>query len=140
MNILKKFKGTYLDITIFFILLLYSFKIQHSNRISILGYCIILFGAILWVTSRYQLGNSFSVLPQATKLVKNGLYKRIRHPIYLSGIITFIGFSFVYRQIWLFIVIAVLIIIQIIRAKAEEKILIKKFGQDYILYKKSTWF
>jgi protein-S-isoprenylcysteine O-methyltransferase Ste14 len=97
-------------------------------------------GAILWTTARYQLGEAFSVFPKAKKIVQTGIYKKIRHPIYTSGIITIFGLCLVYQKLWINLVLLALIIMQVIRAKAEEKILTNKFRQEYISYKKSTWF
>lgn len=140
MNLLQKFKGTYSDIFLFFTLFVYSFKLSGFNQLTLLGYIITLAGATLWTTSRYQLGEAFSVFPKATKIVQTGIYKKIRHPIYTSGIITIFGLCLVYQKLWINLVLLALIIMQVIRAKAEEKILTNKFGQEYISYKKSTWF
>jgi protein-S-isoprenylcysteine O-methyltransferase Ste14 len=110
------------------------------NQLALLGYIITLAGATLWTTARYRLGDSFSVFPKATKIVQTGIYKKIRHPIYISGIITIFGLCLIYQNLWFYLAWLALIIIQIIRAKTEEKFLAKKFGQEYISYKKSTWF
>jgi protein-S-isoprenylcysteine O-methyltransferase Ste14 len=55
---------------------------------------------ILLTISRIQLGDSFSVSPQAKQLVtRGGLYSRIRNPIYVFGTIVFAGpFLFLERS------------------------------------------
>jgi len=140
MNLLQKFKGTYSDILLFLVLLIYSFKSSFFNQIATFGYIIVLIGVTLWIVSRYQLGDAFSTLPEAKKIIKNGIYKKIRHPIYISGVITFLGLTLVYQKQLFYIVLLLLIILQIIRAIIEEHILVKNFGKEYVEYKKSTWF
>jgi protein-S-isoprenylcysteine O-methyltransferase Ste14 len=139
-KIFKRFRGTYSDILIFGFLLIYSFRIGQLTTIKILGYVIALSGATAWAVARWQLGDSFSVLPKAAKIIKVGLYKKIRHPMYLSGIIAILGLSILYRKTWLYIYLFLLIIIQTIRIKSEEKVLMEKFGQEYSIYKNSNWF
>lgn len=140
MNLLQKFKGTYSDIFLFLVFFLYSFKVSPFNPAAILGYLTIFVGVVLWVSARYELGDAFSVFPSAKKLVQTGVYKKTRHPIYMAGIISVFGLCLVYQEIWFYVALFALIIIQMIRARAEEKILTKKFGQTYLFYKKSTWF
>src|SRR4029077_2733285 len=47
------------------------------------GSLFLLVGISLIFTARLQLGKSFSLTPQARKLVTHGLYSRIRNPIYV---------------------------------------------------------
>ncbi len=141
MNLLKKFKGTTSDVII--ILMLIAFGLYRHHKIdfrTIISLFLFIIGAAVGLTARYQLGNSFSVSPQAKKLITTGIYSKIRHPIYFAGIIINIGLCLLYKH-WIFYVLIVLIvIIQTIRSTKEEKILTKTFGQEYIEYKKSTWF
>ena len=44
----------------------------------------------LWLLARWQLGDAFSVAPEARRLVTRGLYARIRHPIYVFGTLAFL--------------------------------------------------
>jgi protein-S-isoprenylcysteine O-methyltransferase Ste14 len=41
--------------------------------------------------SRWTLGSSFSITPQARRLVTRGIYSRVRNPIYISGNIFIAG-------------------------------------------------
>lgn len=49
--------------------------------IHIAGLVLLIPGATLLTLARIQLGNAFSVTPQATFLVTQGLYSRIRNPV-----------------------------------------------------------
>src|SRR5215831_3154794 len=51
----------------------------------IVGVCLLIIGFFLWTMARFQLGKSLAVTAQAKKLVTNGLYSKIRNPIYVFG-------------------------------------------------------
>jgi protein-S-isoprenylcysteine O-methyltransferase Ste14 len=50
-----------------------------------LGICRTVVGFPLWLTAHVQLGASFAVGAQAREPVTQGLYAKIRSPIYLFG-------------------------------------------------------
>ena len=112
----------------------------HWDAIDVaeLGLTIVGFG--LWAIARAQLGDSFSVTPQARALVTTGLYRKIRNPVYVFSGIGIAGFvMYVGRPImlWLFLV---LIPIQVLRARAEGRKLEERFGEAYREWKRQTWF
>jgi protein-S-isoprenylcysteine O-methyltransferase Ste14 len=90
--------------------------------------------------ARYQLGRSFSITPQAHHLVTTGLYSKIRNPIYVSGTVMIAGFILVLQLPALWIVLAVLVIGQTIRARREARVLEAAFGDEYREYRRKTWF
>jgi len=76
------------------------------------------------------------------RLVTSGPYKLMRHPTYLAFPLLFIGLSLSISN-WLIVSLAlpVLFVVNIRRIKVEEKLLIKRFGDEYIDYMKKTgWF
>src|SRR6266850_470336 len=92
----------------------------------------------LLAIARIQLGNSFSLAPQATQLVTRGIYSRIRNPIYLFGTFVFSGlFLFLERPLLLLLLVPVLIL-QVSRARAEARVLEAHFGDQYRQYKAVT--
>ena len=95
---------------------------------------------LLWIMSRIQLGNSFTLAPDAKKLVTSGIYSKLRHPVYYFSILAVLGIVIFSWSVYLLVPLALLIVIELIRIKQEEKILEQKFGRDYIEYKQSTWF
>jgi len=96
--------------------------------------------AILWVVARRQLGVAFSVKPQARQLVTTGLYAKLRHPIYVFGTMAFL-LVLLALQGWQALTIwAILIPVQVIRARREEAVLAEAFGAEYEAYRRSTWF
>ena len=96
--------------------------------------------SILWFVARWQLGDAFSVAPEARQLVTRGLYSRIRHPIYVFGTLAFL-FVVLALQGWPALIIwVVVILIQVGRARREERILEETFGAGYTAYRSRTWF
>ncbi len=96
--------------------------------------------AILWFIARGQLGAAFSVKPEARHLVTTGLYAKIRHPIYVFGTSAFL-LVLLAMQGWPGLVIwAIIIPIQVVRARREQRALAQAFGAEYQAYRASTWF
>ncbi len=99
------------------------------------------FGLILWIISMINLGSSFAVLPGSKRLVRTGVYKYIRHPMYCGINITLGGLivaSGSYIGVCVYLILA--IPLNIVRSRWEEKALLEEFGDSYIEYKESTWF
>ncbi|MFO7796148.1 MAG: methyltransferase family protein [Promethearchaeati archaeon] len=75
---------------------------------------------------------------QKRKLVKTGVYSKIRHPIYLSFYLICFGFLFVIQD-WLLLGLLIIGGIGLyIQARNEEKELLEIFPQEYTNYMKST--
>lgn len=101
---------------------------------------VLLFLSLAFLTvARIQLGKSFSLTPQARQLVSHGLYSRIRNPVYVFGALTILGlFLFMDRPYYL-LVLLVIIPLQMLRARAEARVLEARFGDEYRQYKSKTW-
>jgi protein-S-isoprenylcysteine O-methyltransferase Ste14 len=96
--------------------------------------------SVLWFVARWQLGDAFSVAPEARQLVTRGLYSKIRHPIYVFGTLAFL-FLVLALQGWFALIIwSVVILIQVRRARREEHVLEEMFGEEYTSYRSRTWF
>lgn len=106
----------------------------------IVGLAIAVPSLLLFVTARLQLGSAFSFEAKASKLVTTGLYSRIRNPIYVFGAMLVLGGIVFAGQPWWLLIFAILIPMQIVRARKEGQVLEQEFGDDYREYKKRTWF
>jgi protein-S-isoprenylcysteine O-methyltransferase Ste14 len=67
-------------------------------------------------------------------VIRKGMFGRVRHPIYLGAILLYLGllilrFSLAATLIWVVIIAFYHFI-----ARHEEKLLLKKFGQEYANY------
>lgn len=90
--------------------------------------------------SRIQLGQAFSIRPKSRALVNFGIYRKIRHPMYLFSALFLLG-MILYSQIWAFLLIFLILgPIQVYRSRLEDRRLQSTFGQEYRDYRNTTWF
>ena len=104
------------------------------------GTVLAVLGAAFIVMARFQLGRSFSITPQAHRLVTRGIYSKIRNPIYVSGTVLLIGLILVLQKpvLWFFVI--VMVAAQTLRARREARVLEAAFGDEYRAYRRKTWF
>jgi len=112
----------------------------HWDAIPVTGLILTIVGFALLTVARVQLGNSFSVTPQARALVTTGLYSKIRNPVYVFSAIGIAGFVLYIGKPTLLLLFLVLIPAQVLRARAEGRKLEEKFGQRYREWRRQTWF
>jgi len=120
--------------------LVYEFAHPPWTPLRLTGLILMTPAPILLTVARIQLGNSFSLTPQANQLVTHGIYSRIRNPIYVFGTIVFTGLFLFLERPYLLLLLVPVLILQISRARAEARLLEEHFGEQYRQYKASTWF
>jgi protein-S-isoprenylcysteine O-methyltransferase Ste14 len=81
-----------------------------------------------------QLRESFSIMAEARHLVTTGVYRRVRHPLYLSEEIAAIGVVMQFLSPWTALILAVQIGFQLRRMRNEEVILAAIFP-EYLAYR-----
>lgn len=106
------------------------------------GCLLALTGAALVLGSRAQLGPAWSFVPRAgegTRLVTTGPYRLVRHPIYLGLTLLATGQALAFGS-WpaLAIVLAGIVPTFAWRARAEEQLLDRTFGERYAAYRRRT--
>ena len=99
-------------------------------------------GAALVLRSRAELGDAWSFVPtadQRTGLVTTGPYRLVRHPIYLGLILLATGEALAFSS-WpaLMVVLSGIVPTLAWRARAEEKLLSRAFGECYAVYRQRT--
>ncbi len=98
-------------------------------------------GVILWVLAMLTLGPSLAVLPGTDRLVTRGVYRYLRHPVYVGIVLTLSGlFLACGSAICLAYVLVVVIPLNIFRAKTEEQVLREQLGEAYQHYRNTTLF
>jgi protein-S-isoprenylcysteine O-methyltransferase Ste14 len=85
--------------------------------------------SILGVLTLSFLGRSFSVMPEARQLVTSGPYSIMRHPLYLFELLGVIGILLQVRSLTGFILLALVVALQIARARWEEAVLDRAFPE-----------
>jgi protein-S-isoprenylcysteine O-methyltransferase Ste14 len=114
-------------------------KFHLNITLYILGLVLSVLGAILDCLALWKLKRSFSIMVEIRSLITSGVYNKIRHPLYTGELLHFLGIALIFNNIFVYGMLAFLIILQSLRAKLEEKKLIAHFP-DYLIYMKSTGF
>jgi protein-S-isoprenylcysteine O-methyltransferase Ste14 len=83
------------------------------------------------------LGRAYSIFPEARRLVLQGPYRWIRHPLYLTAAIATIGIAMGYAQPWAALLAIVTFGFQIGRMHNEEHVLAATFP-EYAAYAART--
>jgi protein-S-isoprenylcysteine O-methyltransferase Ste14 len=98
---------------------------------------ILVFCESLMLYTLLSLGRSFSLLPQARKLVTNGPYAIVRHPLYLVEEAAIAGVLLQYAWFAALPFLALHLAVQIRRMQLEEELLLKAFP-EYATYARLT--
>jgi protein-S-isoprenylcysteine O-methyltransferase Ste14 len=112
-------------------------RVNASPSNAVFTSVIALLGTIVAIISVLFLGRSFSVFPQARRLVTNGPYRIVRHPIYLAELAMAIAIVRDIEQPWPFMILCFAGGVQIMRMHFEERILSETFP-SYREYAKRT--
>jgi protein-S-isoprenylcysteine O-methyltransferase Ste14 len=87
---------------------------------------------VLW-----WLGKSFSIMPEARKLVTGGPYALARHPLYSVEIITILGTALQFQAPWSWVIAAGVVALLWVRSHYEEQVLAESFP-EYGSYRART--
>lgn len=110
--------------------------------LALAGSLLALAGAALVVICHGELGAAWSFAPkadQSTGLITSGPYRLVRHPIYLGLTLLGLGQAVAFGN-WPALFIALLGIVPTLawRARAEEELLGRTFGDSYDVYRQRT--
>ncbi len=96
---------------------------------AVISSVIIILGMLLAIYALLALGRNVSIIPQARKLVKDGPYRLVRHPLYLGELTSVFGIVAAEVTISKMMVFLLLMAAQIYRSLWEEKLLISTFSE-----------
>jgi protein-S-isoprenylcysteine O-methyltransferase Ste14 len=124
-----------------------SFLFQISNQLSLyinLLIRVIAGGLVVILAIRlFKLSNKaiFKTVREEGRVISDGVYSKVRHPMYLGAILLYLAMILFTLSIFSWIVWIIGIFFYNYIASYEEKILIAKYGEDYIQYMKkvSRW-
>ena len=129
---------------------LFGIVIHYLKPLTIIGPLWLLYlGVIILISSFFGFGymvnfykkNETEIEPTKTTsvIITSGIYRYSRNPVYLISCACPIGLGFIFMTYWaMFSFIPALIVVYFTAVKKEEKYLEKKFGQEYLDYKKKV--
>jgi len=74
----------------------------------------------------------------SAQLVTSGPYRWVRHPLYVMGLVSYLGFALLAANWFIAVLALVVFIILTLRTPKEEAKLRERFGQEYQDYTQST--
>jgi len=80
-------------------------------------------GLLVVIAGKLSLGRSFGLMPANRGVVSSGLYRLVRHPIYMGYLITHIGFLAANGTVWNIVAFVCADLALLARAVCEERIL-----------------
>ena len=120
----------------------YEFWILGGDNLRWCGLVFYIIGGWLRIWPVFALGHRFSGLvaiqPEHT-LVTTGVYGVIRHPSYLGLLIGLLGWGLAFRSAVGLVLAAMILWPLLARIRAEERLLLSQFGDQYQGYRQRTW-
>ena len=114
---------------------------EPFSALQIVSWVLLVISLIIAVYGFYmlhQFGKSKRGIENTTTLVKTGIYRYIRHPLYSSLLILGWGIFLKHLSVYGTACILILSVLLVVMAKIEEKENLKTFGTEYISYVKTT--
>lgn len=124
--------GTYLGVSI-----VLQQPTELPASLHLLSILLILSGTVFSLYSVMRLGRSISMMPEARKLVTDGPYSMMRHPLYLGEAVALFGLTLQFFSGWSLLILGLQCAFQFERMKNEEKVLASAFP-EYLNYMKRT--
>lgn len=103
----------------------------------LLSVLLLVSGNLFSILAALDLGRSLSILPEARVLVTHGIYRVIRHPLYLGEGVAFLGVLAAFRSWPALALLALQFLFQWRRMRWEEGVLSAQFS-DYPAYRART--
>ncbi len=114
----------------------------HSRSARYVGVALCGIGGMVRIFALRQLGRQFSAyvtLQPQHRLVQSGIYRSIRHPLYLSLLLAPAGIAMIFAS-WLAIpIFAASAVFAGDRIRKEEELLARGFGGEFFAYRRRTW-
>ena len=118
---------------------LFPLRFSFDSYLQMLGVVLTAFGYFFFTWSVIARGRYATAwnMSENHKLVTWGPYRYVRHPSYLSYFVMFFGLFFIWLSwIALIPIVAILGYLQIV--DEEERMLVQRFGDEYLAYQKKV--
>ncbi|MDX2142935.1 MAG: protein-S-isoprenylcysteine O-methyltransferase [Rhodospirillaceae bacterium] len=118
------------------------FDVAIPSALSWAGVVLLALGALLFWRSHADLGDNWSArlaIQPEHRLVENGVYRRIRHPMYAALLLSGLG-QFLVLANWIGggSLLAVGVLFYAVRIPREERLMLEEFGETYRDYMRRT--
>ena len=108
---------------------LVRYPLHSSAALVVVGTGLQYVACVVEIVALWKLNRSFSQVPEANRLVTSGLYRYVRHPLYTAYFLGFGGFTLLVNQPLLWLAFVVFAGLEVVRAKAEERVLLETFPE-----------
>jgi protein-S-isoprenylcysteine O-methyltransferase Ste14 len=113
-----------------------------GDAIRWVGVALFAAGGALRLWPVFVLGNRFSglvAIQPGHALVTGGVYRVIRHPSYMGLLVSTLGWGLAFNS-WVGVLLATALLPPLIaRIRAEERLLLSQFGEEYEAFRTHTW-
>jgi protein-S-isoprenylcysteine O-methyltransferase Ste14 len=106
------------------------------------GLAALAFGLWALISARQKfkrIGTNVNPFQPSLAIAHDGIYSRVRNPMYVGGVVALLGIILIFRLEWtLLLLIAGSLVLHFGVVLREERYLERKFGDDYRRYKQSV--
>lgn len=116
---------------------IYPIEFLQLKEIEWIGYALIHISCIWIFIAQRNMSDEWRIgidIENKVQLITKGLFSISRNPIFLGVIVLFVGLFLIIPNIVTVIILITGIIVIQIQVRLEEEFLIKKLGEEYILY------
>ncbi len=123
------------------ILLMMLYYARPNSPYFIIGIVLIVIGEIIRLRSvSFAGGETRTMNVGASSICKSGPYSIVRNPLYIGNVMIYVGFAFVAGSVYVVTISLITLLYFLVQysliISLEEEALEKKFGDEYITYKK----
>jgi len=115
--------------------------IPRSVRV-VAGLAAVAFGLWALISARQRvksIGTNVNPLQPSLVIARDGIYSRVRNPMYVGGVVALLGIVMIFELEWtLLLLFAATLVLHFGVVLREERYLERKFGEDYQRYKASV--
>jgi protein-S-isoprenylcysteine O-methyltransferase Ste14 len=118
------------------------FVFWDSPAIRWIGVGVFAAGGAIRLAALKELGRQYSAflaIQHQHQLIRSGIYRRIRHPFYLGGLLNLPGAMLAFRSPFAVLVLVASLAFVVNRIGREEQLLLNEFPETYREYQHGTW-
>lgn len=116
--------------------------IPRNGFVAWTGLIVFAIGIAIQAFAMWQLRSFYTIrlnVKPDQALVTSGIYRRIRHPGYLSNLVAILGIGLAMSSIAMMILTIFIFVVIHFRINSEEKMLMSAYGDKYRHYRQQTW-